>query len=418
MERYADGAGQGRAGAREQATMSSTTSTPVALALAILACGGGHASATSGTPIGDAVLIVNRVTADLDKDHRTLATGDNVRQDETIEVSADGKGELKLADDTKLALGAGARLVLDKFVYDPDRKAGSIVLNLAKGAFRFVTGVAQKPTYEIRTPNASITVRGTIFDVYVLPNNTTWLLLHEGAVEVRNDKRECRVLNEPGHMLRIGTRGEVGQPINWNGLPGRAGIRFEDAFPFVVERPQLSPPVIMTADAVIARSRPRVVSQECVTPVPPGLRTQRTQRDDDPKKAQRVKRAAAPGSEPEEKPKRRRVEKPDEDRDDDSPPRKRKVVVIEDPPRHSGPTIFIPPIRIKPKGPKWPDRDRPSYPGKDKTPDRGHGPTINTGPVIRFGGSSGPKSGGMRLGGQSGGGYGTSKSLGGGFKLR
>lgn len=400
--------------------MTCAVTRPFALALAILAGAGTSASANTGTPIGDAVLIVNRVTADLEQDHRTLATGDNVRQDETIEVSADGKGELKLADDTKLALGGGARLVLDKFVYDSDRRAGSIVLNLAKGAFRFVTGVAQKPTYEIRTPNASITVRGTIFDVYVLPNNTTWLLLHEGAVEVRNDKRVCRVLNEPGHMLRIGAGGEVGQPINWNGLPGRAGIRFEDAFPFVVDRPQLSPPVIMTADAVMARSRPRAVSQDCVTPVPPGLRTQRTdnRRDGDPPKAQRVKQTAAPDPEPETKPKRRRVEQPEPDRDDDPPPRRRRVVVIEDPPRHSGPPIFIPPIRIKPKGPRWPDRDRPGHSGPGSTPDQGHGPSLNTGPIIRFGGSNSPRLGGTRLGGQSGGGYGGGKSFGSGFKLR
>lgn len=400
--------------------MTCAVTRPFALALAILAGAGTSASATTGTPIGDAVLIVNRVTADLEQDHRTLATGDNVRQDETIEVSADGKGELKLADDTKLALGGGARLVLDKFVYDPDRRAGSIVLNLAKGAFRFVTGVAQKPTYEIRTPNASITVRGTIFDVYVLPNNTTWLLLHEGAVEVRNDRRVCRVLNEPGHMLMIGASGDIGQPINWNGLPGRAGIRFEDAFPFVVDRPQLSPPVIMTADAVMARSRPRAVAQECVTPVPPGLRMQRTdnRRDADPPKAQRVKQTAAPDPdpEPETKPKRRRVEQAEPDRDDDPPPRRRRVVVIEDPPRRSGPPIVIPPIRIKPKGPR-PDRDRPGHSGPGSTPDRGHGPSLNSGPVIRFGGSNTPRSGGMRLGGQNGG-AGVGKSFGGGFKLR
>ena len=56
-----------------------------------------------------------------------------------------GKGEFRLNDDTKLALGPGSRLVLDKFVYDSDKKAGSIVLDLTKGAFRFITGVASKP---------------------------------------------------------------------------------------------------------------------------------------------------------------------------------------------------------------------------------------------------------------------------------
>jgi len=75
-----------------------------------------------------------------------------------------------------VALGPGSRLLLDKFVYDPQKGSGTIVLNLVKGAFRFVTGIASKPSYLIRVPNASITVRGTIFDIYIQENNVVWLL--------------------------------------------------------------------------------------------------------------------------------------------------------------------------------------------------------------------------------------------------
>ncbi len=98
--------------------------------------------AESGAEIGDARTIVSIVKADFDKQERELTIGDVVRQDEVIEVSNDGKGEFRLNDDTKLALGPGARMVLDKFVYDSDKKAGTIVLDLTKGAFRFITGVA------------------------------------------------------------------------------------------------------------------------------------------------------------------------------------------------------------------------------------------------------------------------------------
>jgi len=51
-----------------------------------------------------------------------------------------------------VALGPGSRLLLDKFVYDPQKGSGTIVLNLVKGAFRFVTGIASKPSYLIRVP--------------------------------------------------------------------------------------------------------------------------------------------------------------------------------------------------------------------------------------------------------------------------
>lgn len=72
--------------------------------------------AAPGDEIGSAVRIVNVVTAEYETDARNLATGDNVRQDELIEVSSEGTRELRLRDDTKVALGPGSRLLLDEFV--------------------------------------------------------------------------------------------------------------------------------------------------------------------------------------------------------------------------------------------------------------------------------------------------------------
>jgi hypothetical protein len=176
------------------------------------------AQAGPGAEIGDARTIVSIVKADLDTEKRDLTVGDIVRQDEVIEVSNDGRGEFRLNDDTKLALGPGARMVLDKFVYDSDKKAGSIILDLTKGAFRFITGVASKPTYLIRTPNASITVRGTIFDAYVLPDNSAWLLLHSGAIEVTSERKACHLLDRPGQLIQIDRSGAVSKPMNWNDM--------------------------------------------------------------------------------------------------------------------------------------------------------------------------------------------------------
>ena len=198
----------------------------------LLALMAGSAVAATSEPIGSTVVVVNRVTAEIARDIRTLQLGDDVRQNEVIEVSTDGLSELKLRDDTKLALGPGSRLLLDKFVYDGERTSGSIAINLIKGAFRFATGLAAKPSYVIRVPNASITVRGTIFDVYiqqnhVIPqNNGVWLLLHEGSVRVCSNRGMCRFLHEPGKLIRITDGGDVGSPKSVDGLAGPAEHRF------------------------------------------------------------------------------------------------------------------------------------------------------------------------------------------------
>jgi hypothetical protein len=245
-----------------------------------------RAQASSGDRIGDAVVIVSTVKADFEKEERNLTVGDDVRQDDTIQVSSDGKGEFKLNDDTKLALGPGSRLVLDKFVYDGDKKEGSIVLDLTKGAFRFITGVASKPTYLIRTPTASITVRGTIFDLFILPDNTVWLLLHQGAIEVTSSKNVCHVLDQPGELMRVTSDGSVGEPVNWKNLPGHDGVPFDTAFPFVANAPQVDPVPVMTRDVIEEGSFPDAPAKACTNPAP-SIKTKKA--DDGPSKPKKRK---------------------------------------------------------------------------------------------------------------------------------
>ncbi|MCZ7595138.1 MAG: FecR domain-containing protein [Hyphomicrobium sp.] len=242
----------------------------------------GSARAGSGAEIGDARTIVSIVKADFDKEERELTIGDIVRQDEVIEVSDDGRGEFRLNDDTKLALGPGARMVLDKFVYDSDQKAGSIVLDLTKGAFRFITGVATKPTYLIRTPNASITVRGTIFDAYVLPDNSAWLLLHDGGIEVTSEKNVCHVLDRPGQLIQISREGTVSKPLNWKNMEGREAADFDVAFPFVANTPQIEPLPTTTRTGVIEAAFPDAEPKACANSGKP--KTRKADDGDKPKK--------------------------------------------------------------------------------------------------------------------------------------
>lgn len=219
------------------------------LCLPALLIVGGSVRAAPGDAIGSAVTIVNLVTAEINNDHHKLASGDDVHQQELIEADKDGRGELVLRDDTRLALGPGARLLLDRFVYNPDISGGAIVLQLTRGAFRFITGVAAKPAYVIRVPTASITVRGTVFDVYVQPDNVSWLLLIEGAVEVCTENGKCLVHDEVGKLIRIGAD-QVDKPAKWASIPQKRDISFDSAFPFIITAPEIDHTHHLTRDEV------------------------------------------------------------------------------------------------------------------------------------------------------------------------
>jgi hypothetical protein len=212
------------------------------------------ALADPGDAIGSAVSVVNQVTGEFRQDLRKLSTGDDVVQEEVIAAGADSIAEVMLRDQTKLAIGPGARLTLDRFIYDPNKTSGAIVLNLLKGGFRFITGVAAKPFYVIRTPVAAITVRGTIFDVYIEEQGPVWLLLHEGSIRVCNTRNECQSLDDPCRLLRIGADGNLQDPGTWNALPQTREVNFEAAFPFVVNPPSIdSQPIFTRADIELGR---------------------------------------------------------------------------------------------------------------------------------------------------------------------
>lgn len=234
--------------------------------------------AAPDAPIGSAITVVNYVTAKLETDagQRRLASGDDVRRQELIEVDENSRSDIELNDRTKLALGPGSRLLLDKFVYDPDLSGGAIVLNLIKGTFRFITGIAAKPAYVIQTPAASITVRGTIFDIFILSPDETWLLLIEGGVEVCASYGGCLVHDQPGKLIRI-TADDVRRPVKWASMPRKPEVSFDDAFPFVVSPPAIDPDPIFTREDIVLGDEDEREDQER----PKEAKSRRIQSDDD-----------------------------------------------------------------------------------------------------------------------------------------
>ena len=65
-----------------------------------------------------------------------------------------------MEDNTTVTIGPSSTLKLDRFVYAGPKKQGAIVLNLAQGTCRLVIGDANKRSYTILMPTATIGIRG------------------------------------------------------------------------------------------------------------------------------------------------------------------------------------------------------------------------------------------------------------------
>ncbi|AIC28986.1 FecR family protein [Rhizobium etli bv. mimosae str. IE4771] len=128
-------------------------------------------------PVGQAVLIKTEVTGQAGP----IAVNTSVHRDERIRTSPSGLGQFVFRDGTKLAVGWGSSVVIDKYVFDDTQSVRKLTIKAAKGTFRWVSGNSKSSAYQILTPAGTIGVRGTAFDFYVGPDGTTAVVLLNGA---------------------------------------------------------------------------------------------------------------------------------------------------------------------------------------------------------------------------------------------
>lgn len=176
----------------------------MARAALLLGLGASAGPAFAQEAIGVAAVIRNDVSRGQASRLVPLSTGQNVVRRETVATGTDSAARLVFLDQTNLSLGPQARIVLDDLVVPGENTRGRAAINLAEGAFRFVSGRLAKDSYQIGTPTATIGIRGTRFDVLSGRNRTT-VTLEDGVVIAcsRGRTRRCVTLRQPGDTAVI-----------------------------------------------------------------------------------------------------------------------------------------------------------------------------------------------------------------------
>ena len=124
--------------------------------------------------------------------------------------------QVTFRDNTVLTLGENARVVVDSYVYDPDKSTGEALLQATQGAFRFVTGrlkELKEKKIAVSTPVADIGVRGTEF--WGGPIDAKYgILLLNGEVAVSNQAGSVTLT--PGQGTDIPAPLDApGEPKTW-----------------------------------------------------------------------------------------------------------------------------------------------------------------------------------------------------------
>ena len=145
----------------------------------------------------------------------TAATvGTAVHMKDELHTGANGRLQVTFRDNTVLTLGENASVLIDRYVFDPEKGIGETVLQATKGAFRFATGRMKELSDKkiaISTPVADIGVRGTEFWGGPLDAKYGVLLLN-GEVTVSNQAGSV-TLSAPGQ----GT--DIPSPLDPPGAP-------------------------------------------------------------------------------------------------------------------------------------------------------------------------------------------------------
>ena len=98
--------------------------------------------------------------------------GQVVFQADAVRTGADGTIGVTLKDDTRLALGPGSEVRLERFAYAPGTTGLGMVLKFVRGVTAYVSGRMAKlapDSIRLETPSAIVGVRGTNLVIRVQP---------------------------------------------------------------------------------------------------------------------------------------------------------------------------------------------------------------------------------------------------------
>ena len=190
-------------------------------------------------PIGTVLGAAETVKAKGTQGTRVLAKNDDVFFLDRITSNGTGSGEFQFSDGTKLAVGPGASLVVDEFVFKGKSSFDKLSLAAAKGTFRWISGNSASSAYKIKTPYGTLGVRGTAFDVTIY-NGRVYVALISGSAKFcsgsvcRTLKRSCdyivadgRKLSEPENVTSaFGNRASASQVFPFLAHPGKLSSKF------------------------------------------------------------------------------------------------------------------------------------------------------------------------------------------------
>ncbi|WP_159080060.1 FecR domain-containing protein [Methyloceanibacter sp. wino2] len=133
--------------------------------------------------------------------NKQLNIGKSIFYNERIETTAQGLVQVLLVDGSTFTVGPNSNLVIDKFVYDPNKKTGELVATFSKGSMRFIGGKLSKNAggVKVNTPSGALAIRGGMFQGNTQKKIYSFLYGHSMSMQGRNGRTQT--VYQPGYTL-------------------------------------------------------------------------------------------------------------------------------------------------------------------------------------------------------------------------
>lgn len=160
-------------------------------------------------------------------------------------IKTDGSGIVQLVfdDETKIAVGPNSSITLDVSMKRGKKRASRFAVEAIGGSFRFISGKSQRRAYSVSTPTATMGIRGTIFDIWVLSDRQTSMAILEGSVRMCGRSGRCSRVRGTCTLAATTPRGNIGRPSGTR----QSNTMLSAGFPFILSqqdlRPQLHAPI-------------------------------------------------------------------------------------------------------------------------------------------------------------------------------
>lgn len=175
--------------------------------------------AAAETGVGESSVVIRDVRGTIQENVRKLDNADPVFQNELVATAERSASEIRFLDETSLTVGPSSSVVLDSFLYDPAAPSGTLVIGAAEGVFRFVSGNMPSESYEIRTQEVTVGVRGTVIDFVSMGGATAVVLQSRGSQAIVTSKSGEKVTLDRAGQAAVafedGSLTPAGPPPIW-----------------------------------------------------------------------------------------------------------------------------------------------------------------------------------------------------------